>query len=54
MGKSLFPEEACWERVGRGGLLNKKAATDWMTAAPSLSLEEEKEVKVLMSVVRLL
>lgn len=52
MGKG--PEEACWDRVGRGGLLKKKAATDWRTAAPSLSLEEEKEVKVQTSVVRLL
>lgn len=48
------PEEACWESVGRGGLLKKKAAIDWRTVAPSLSLEEEKEGKVYMSVVRLL
>lgn len=52
MGKD--PEEACWERVGGGGLLNKKAATDWRAEAPSLNLEEEKAVRMQMSVVRLL
>lgn len=48
------PEEAFQERVGRPGLLNKKAATDWRRVAPSLRLEEEKEGRVQMSRVRLL